>query len=122
MSKGSERRILSILIQRIDASIEAGVLDVQWELSPRAEPVVCITDGELARLLMIMFPNDYPDRPFPRPEPTSAPPGSPRKVAELERRATLGLSLYHPQDADSSSARSASRGGQGTRNDLAKIE
>ncbi len=31
--------------------------------------------------------------------PTSAPPGSPEKVAVLEERARLGLSLWHPLDA-----------------------
>jgi hypothetical protein len=33
------------------------------------------------------------------PEPTSAPPGSAEKVAILEQRARLGLSLWHPLDA-----------------------
>jgi hypothetical protein len=33
------------------------------------------------------------------PEPTSAPPGSAEKVAILEQRARLGLSLWHPHDA-----------------------
>ena len=31
--------------------------------------------------------------------PTSAPPGSAEKVAILEERARLGLSLWHPHDA-----------------------
>src|SRR5262245_64949454 len=31
--------------------------------------------------------------------PTDAPPGSPEKVAVLEERARLGLSLWHPHDA-----------------------
>ena len=33
------------------------------------------------------------------PEPTSAVPGSPEKVAVLEERARLGLALWHPDDA-----------------------
>jgi hypothetical protein len=33
------------------------------------------------------------------PEPTDAPPGSPEKVAILERRARLGQALWHPLDA-----------------------
>lgn len=33
------------------------------------------------------------------PEPTQAPPGSPEKVAVLERRARLGQALWHPCDA-----------------------
>ncbi|MGN6545456.1 MAG: hypothetical protein ACTHK7_10450 [Aureliella sp.] len=32
------------------------------------------------------------------PEPTSYPPGSAGKIAELERRAALGLELWHPKD------------------------
>lgn len=35
----------------------------------------------------------------PLPRPTSAPPGSPEKIAEIELRLTLGLSLWHPGDA-----------------------
>jgi hypothetical protein len=30
--------------------------------------------------------------------PTDAPPGSPEKVAELERRAAAGVRLWHPAD------------------------
>jgi hypothetical protein len=33
------------------------------------------------------------------PEPTCARPGTPEKVAVLERRALLGVSLWHPDDA-----------------------
>ncbi len=33
------------------------------------------------------------------PEPTRALPGTPEKVAVLEERARLGLSLWHPLDA-----------------------
>jgi len=33
------------------------------------------------------------------PEPTTALPGTPEKVAVLEERARLGLSLWHPLDA-----------------------
>ena len=33
------------------------------------------------------------------PEPTAAEPGTPEKMAELERRAALGLSLWHAGDA-----------------------
>ncbi len=33
------------------------------------------------------------------PEPTSALPGTPEKVAVLEERARLGLALWHPLDA-----------------------
>jgi hypothetical protein len=33
------------------------------------------------------------------PKPTNALPGSPEKVAILEERARLGVSLWHPLDA-----------------------
>jgi hypothetical protein len=33
------------------------------------------------------------------PQPTSALPGTPEKVAVLEQRARLGLALWHPLDA-----------------------
>jgi len=33
------------------------------------------------------------------PEPTTALPGTPEKVAVLEERARLGLALWHPLDA-----------------------
>ena len=36
------------------------------------------------------------------PAPTEAPPGSPEKVAVLELRASLGQSLWHPDDASMS--------------------
>lgn len=39
------------------------------------------------------------DGPVPPPaSPTDARPGTPAKVAELERRATAGVELWHPQD------------------------
>ena len=34
----------------------------------------------------------------PMPEPTTASPGSEEKLAELARRARLGLQLFHPDD------------------------
>jgi hypothetical protein len=33
------------------------------------------------------------------PEPTTAPPGTPEKVAVLEERARLRQQLFHPDDA-----------------------
>lgn len=37
-------------------------------------------------------------------EPTAALPGTPEKLAELERRALAGISLWHPEDARASCA------------------
>lgn len=42
-------------------------------------------------------PNCTGDRPLP--EPTTAAPGTPEKLAELERRAAAMLALHHPEDA-----------------------
>lgn len=36
----------------------------------------------------------------PAPFPTEFAPGTPEKVAVLEERARLGVSLWHPRDAD----------------------
>lgn len=38
----------------------------------------------------------------PLPEPTDAVPGTPEKLAVLERRAAAGQQLFHPHDARSS--------------------
>jgi hypothetical protein len=43
--------------------------------------------------------DDFYGWPVPPPEPTNAAPGSAEKVAVLERRARLGVSLWHPKDA-----------------------
>jgi hypothetical protein len=43
--------------------------------------------------------DDFYGWPVTAPEPTSAAPGSAEKVAVLERRARLGVSLWHPKDA-----------------------
>ena len=42
---------------------------------------------------------DFNGRPAVDARPTPAAPGSPEKVAVLEERARLGLSLWHPLDA-----------------------
>jgi len=41
---------------------------------------------------------DYNGGSAPPPQLTSALPGSPEKVAELAKRALLGMSLWHPDD------------------------
>src|SRR5262249_42783063 len=42
-------------------------------------------------------PESQGGHPLPS-EPTTATPGSPEKIAVLETRASLGLSLFHPSD------------------------
>ncbi len=39
-------------------------------------------------------------RQLPLPEPTTATPGSPEKVAVLEQRAASGQALWHPADGN----------------------
>jgi hypothetical protein len=41
---------------------------------------------------------DFEGVPTSSPEPTTALPGTPEKVAVLERRARLGQALWHPLD------------------------
>ena len=43
--------------------------------------------------------SDFNGRPAVAAQPTGAVPGTPEKVAVLEERARLGLSLWHPYDA-----------------------
>jgi hypothetical protein len=43
--------------------------------------------------------SDFNGRPAMAARPTAAAPGTPEKVAVLEERARLGLSLWHPCDA-----------------------
>ena len=43
--------------------------------------------------------SDFTGRSSLAAEPTDALPGTPEKVAIMEERARLGLSLWHPQDA-----------------------
>jgi hypothetical protein len=54
-------------------------------------------DPAKAKYARRSYPNRTGSVPDP-PAPTAAPPGSPEKVAELERRAALGVALFHPAD------------------------
>jgi hypothetical protein len=47
---------------------------------------------------------DFDDRPAVAARPTEAAPGTPGKVAEMEDRARLGQSLWHPLDAQTDMA------------------
>ena len=110
----------AVFVERIEAAVERGVLDIIWELRPKPEPTVSLTDGELARLMIILFPDQYPDE-LGRPQPTQAPPGSRRKVAEMRQRAARGVAICDPRDATLNGLTPSNKITQGTRTDLGLI-
>ncbi len=87
----------AVFADRIHAAIEAGIIDVMWADSDQGQ--VCVTAGELAVLLCVLLPEEYPQVADPE-RPTSAPPGSPRKVDELRQRMEAGVGLWRDDDAD----------------------
>lgn len=88
---------LELLIARLQAAVESGVIDVHWEGGYAAASRVCITDGELARLLIVLFPEEH--REYVPPRPTNAPPGTAEKIRVMSERMARGLALFAP-DAD----------------------
>lgn len=88
----SERVTVGVLIDRVQAAVESGVIDVVWEGGATIEPVIALTDGELARLMIVLFPEEY--RESPLATPTKAAPGSSEKIDVLCSRFQRGQSLF----------------------------
>lgn len=88
----SERVTVNTLIDRVQAAVESGVIDVVWEGGATVEPVVALTDGELARLMIVLFPEEFHESRVATP--TQAPPGSREKIDVLCSRFQSGLSLF----------------------------
>lgn len=113
------------IVERFHEGIESGAIQLQGEPSDHtAAEVVCLTYGEAIRLLTILFREHYPPGPFPLPAPTTAPPGTKRKVAELARRVKNGSALFHPADADMANAYitvGAGRAGTGKIGGIVKV-
>lgn len=76
--------VVGVLAQRLESAWTAGHLELS-----------CL---QVAQVLLVLFPDDYADR--PPPDPTEALPGTPAKQADLADRAAAGLALFHPRDAD----------------------
>jgi hypothetical protein len=89
---------LTVLIDRIEAALEGDQIDL---LSDDAEAdQIAITTGELALLLTILFPEEFPpgERRKPR-KGTATAPGSEARIAEYAARRAAGLYLYAQGDA-----------------------
>lgn len=97
------------LAERVSAAIESGVVNVDW--ADLEESEVWVTAGELAVFLSILIPEEYPR--VADPMPTSAPPGTPRKIDELRRRMENGLGLWCDEDADMQKAKGTLSKGRG---------
>lgn len=97
---------LSMLMERIETSIESGRIEVTSWADVDAAGEIRLTNGELILLLAILFPDHYErNLEVAVPSPTSAPPGTKRKILEMQKRVARGESPYSPADADMSRAK-----------------
>lgn len=87
----------SVLIDRLELAVERGQIDMTDDHDP--VDALCVTAGEYALLLRLLFPEDYvrPERPVASATDTA--PGSADRIAEYQRRAARGEQLYHASDA-----------------------
>ncbi len=103
------------LIDRIQAAVESGVIDVLWEPGAELEPIVALTSGELARLLVVLFPEEHPDPGAAAGSRTgvggasvvgcAAPPGTREKIEVMSERVRMGVACCARVDADMRQAR-----------------
>ena len=98
--------VRSILIDRIEAAVRSGVIDLHDDPAPTA--AIAITTGELARLLEILLPEEYAG-PTGQGPPTATAPGSAERIAVYAARRALGQAIANPRD------RRADGAGQGVR-------
>lgn len=89
-------QVRTVLIDRIEAAIAAGLVDLLADGGPT--PELQITTGELALLLSILFPEDYP-APRRRAVATTTAPGSEARIAAYAARVAANQSLFAPGDA-----------------------
>lgn len=97
---------LNTLIDRFHGAWEEGVIEVVP--SDDAEPAETIrfTQGEVIRLLVILFPEEHLANIEARvATPTTAPPGTKRKILEMRDRVLRGEELFHHSDADLTNAK-----------------
>lgn len=93
----SQRAAMVVLRDRLEAAIQAGLIDPVPDDGPT--PRLEITTGELALLLHILMPDEYPADP-PKPRATATAPGSAKRVEEYARRVAAGQALWNPLDPE----------------------
>lgn len=87
---------LTVLVDRLEAAIDAGRIDLLGD--DGHTPAVEITTGELALLLSILLPEEWPLLTVAA-APTATAPGSKHRIATYAARVEAGESLYHGYDA-----------------------
>lgn len=98
--KAAHELVRALIVERLRTAEEQGVLKVLYECRAEPEESVEVTDGELARLLIVMLSEDFAwGRPAPA-RPTQEPPGSDGKVRAMAERYAKGEALYADGDAD----------------------
>lgn len=94
-------QVRSLLIDRLETAVESGVIDLHDDAEHCDQ--LCITTGEYALLLRILFPEDYDEprgaKKVRAPAPTDTAPGSPDRIAAYADRAARGQGLYAKGDA-----------------------
>ncbi len=89
-------QVRSLLIDRFEAAVESGEISLHDD--PAHCDEVCITSGEYAKLMRILFREDYCEPPAPA-GPTATAPGSADRIAEYRSRVESGRGVYDPADA-----------------------
>lgn len=88
--------MLSVLLDRIEAGMETGRLDVMDD--PVSADSVSITMAELIVLFEVLFPEDWP-RLVPAAMATGTAPGTDSRLAVYRERSRNGEQLYHVRDS-----------------------
>lgn len=90
------QQVLTTMIDRLEVAVAAGRIDLHDDATE--ESSIAITTGELALLLQILFPEEWPAL-APASRGVSTAPGSAARIADYAARASTGEKLYHPLDA-----------------------
>jgi hypothetical protein len=86
----------TVLIDRLEEAVERNVIDLMADDGPA--DCVAVTTGELALLLLVLFPEEY-DAPAGAAAATRTAPGSMSRVEEYARRVREGLALFARGDS-----------------------
>lgn len=86
----------TVLIDRLERAVERGLIDLADDHEHCDE--LCVTAGEYALLLRLLFPEEYL-RPERCDSATDTAPGSADRIETYRQRAARGEQLYHAADA-----------------------